>query len=119
MGKVLTRGHSLKYPPYALIHYIRQSSPSTDLLSVSDGSMKESEITFGWVFGTTEGTILASHSGIGSGAATSHRAEAWGMLSVAIFLHHLCIYTRTTDWNCPKRKVMFLCDNNGLVSRVT
>ena len=50
---------------------------------------------------------------------TSHRAEAWGMLSVSTFLHHLFQYTHdSNDEPQIRLSCTFLSDNSGLVQRV-
>ena len=49
-----------------------------------------------------------------SGPATSHRAECWGKLSVARFLHHL---PRFSSMTYPQHlKIISMADNQGLVT---
>ena len=116
----LLQGVTLFLRPYELTHQIAQLPTTGHLLAVSDGSLRGATITYGWVFGTDEGIIFAEHSGGGTGTPTSHRAEAWGMLSVCLFVHHLYQYTgnpATSPSTAPP--LTFLSDNNGLVTRVT
>ena len=64
---------------------------------VSDGSSDDEEnvMTFGWKIVDKNKDPLAEHSGPAFGKATSFRAEGYGILSLARFLHHGKIYTQT------------------------
>ena len=116
----LLQGVRLFLRPYELTHQITKLPPTEHLLAVSDGSLRGSILTYGWVFGTTDGSIFAEHSGGGTGKPTSHRAEAWGMLSACLFVHHLYKYTGITDTSASiPTPLTFISDNNGLVTRVT
>ena len=89
-------------------------------LIVSDGSLCDTKLSYGWVFGTASGTIYAEHSGRGYGTATSHRAEAWGMLSATVFLYHVLEYTKgVNDDYTRSYPVQFSSDNSGLIQRIT
>jgi hypothetical protein len=73
-------------------------------------------MSFGWIFGTSDGTILAEHAGPAFGTPTSHRAEGWGMLSGARFLLHLCRYRRIP---LPQHlHIESVSDNAGLITRM-
>jgi hypothetical protein len=53
-------------------------------------------------------------NGPGSGPATLHRAECWGKLSGARFLHHL---PRFSSMTYPQHlKIISMADNEGLVT---
>jgi hypothetical protein len=70
--------------------------------------------SFGWMLGTKAGQRLAWCSGPGFGTATSHRAECWGKLSVARFLHHLPQFT--TMAYPQNLNIVSIADNKGLVT---
>ena len=82
--------------PYEIVQSLISSSPNMRLLMVSDGSHKDSTMTYGWVFGSGNQDIYVEHSGEGASTATSHRAEAWRMLSATLFVYHLHRYTGTS-----------------------
>jgi hypothetical protein len=84
------------------------------LYEVSDGSMANNTTTFGWMIGTRTGQRLIWGSGPGSGSATSHRAECWGKLSAARFLHHLSIFTKRPF--PAQLRIISMADNKGLVT---
>ena len=86
---------------------------------VSDGSVKDDDSSYGWVFGTDSGTILAEHSGQAYGTATSHRAEAWAMLSGTLFLKRLYCYIHNNKTPAPiPNPLIFFADNQGLITRI-
>ena len=86
---------------------------------VSDGSQRGTFISYGWVFGSSKQDIYAEHAGPGMGEPTSHRAEAWGMLSGVTFLSHLHKYTNFQDsYDKIQIPITFLSDNKGLVTRI-
>lgn len=106
--------------PFELLARLRRLPPTVSLLAVSDGSIQNSRPTFGWVLGTSQGMVYATHLGVGSGEATSHRAEGWGMLSVAMLVYHLLWFTQESRELQPLSiPIHFLSDNSGLVRRVT
>jgi hypothetical protein len=98
---------------YNTIAYLHDLPPDKRILyEVSDGSMINDATTFGWILGTYDGQRLAWGSGPGSGPATSHRAECWGKLSAARFLHHLALFTKTPY--PADLQISSLADNKGL-----
>lgn len=103
--------------PYEIIHLLTSSTPPPVLYMVSDGSHRSGTISYGWVCGTSDGRILAEHSGYAYGNPTSHRAEAWGMLSATIFLHHLHTYTGPISGGLIN-PLCFFADNAGLIHRI-
>lgn len=118
--KWLLEGITMHHHPYEIMHLLSKMDPTKSALLVSDGSQKGNQITYGWVFGTSEHVVYAEHSGSGHGEPTSHRAECWGMLSGVLFLHHLHLYTQleiTTGRNGPSIEIF--TDNQGLVTRIT
>ena len=117
--KYLLQGIHLKYQPYEILNILNQAEEQTRTLLVSDGSQRTDFTTYGWVFGSEHNEIYAEHAGEGFGECTSHRAEAWGMLSGIVFLNHLYIYTNGgNNQSSNSTKLTLLSDNNGLVTRV-
>jgi hypothetical protein len=115
----LLQGVQFHYSPYETRQYIHNRGEEVSLLLVSDGSQRGSHLSYGWVFGTESGVILAEHSGHGYGSPTSHRAEAWGMLSATVFVNHLIVYTAGINHDFPLHaKLTFCSDNSGLIQRV-
>jgi hypothetical protein len=116
----LLQGVQMKRQPYDLVHQLTQATPTSPVLLVSDGSQRDKFLSFGWVLGSTQHEIFAEHSGVGMGEPSSHRAEAWGMLSGVVFLYHLYKYTGFHQHNQSPSSipVKLLSDNNGLVTRV-
>jgi hypothetical protein len=84
------------------------------LYEVSDGSMSNESLSFGWVLGTNTGQRLAWNNGPGYGTNTSHRSEGWAKLSAAKFMYHLSVFT-ATPFPRDTRLVSF-ADNRGLIS---
>ena len=113
----LLRGIKFVHRPYEIIHRLTTKDHPTKTFLVSDGSQIGEKITFGWVVGSDKGQTYAVHSGSGHGTSTSHRAEAWGMLSALVFIKHLGQYTRETTF-LSQRKLELHCDNAGLIQRV-
>ena len=80
--------------PFQIFHYSHESMQVTfepddnDLFCdlVSDGSEKDSNMTFGWAMAAPDGTRLARCSGSAPGHGHSHRAESTGLLSGLTFL---------------------------------
>ena len=104
--------------PHELIQNINRMSESTEMIAVSDGSMQHQTISYGWVIGTDSGDKWAQHQGLGSGQATSFRAEASGMLSASLFVHHLYKFTHPNYPQQNPPSITFFSDNSGLVNRV-
>jgi hypothetical protein len=92
----------------------RLSSQGAILYKVSDGSMKNQSLSFGWVLGTNCGQKLAWGKGPGYGTDTSHRAEGWRKLAAAKFLFHLSKFTGTPY--SPSTRIISFADNKGLIT---
>ena len=88
-------GITMLAQPYEIIHALTNLPAASHVLLVSDGSQQHNRITYGWVFESNTKDIYAQHSGEGYGETTSHRAEAFGMLSGHLFVYHLCRYTNS------------------------
>ena len=87
---------------------------NSSILAVSDGSVIDFCMSFGWVVGTTKGQTLISSLGPAYGHGTSHRAEATGIRSVSKFLATLLQYYRV---QCPS--VRFIADNEAIINTCT
>ena len=111
-------GTDFMFAPYEIRHRLLTIDHGKELFLVSDGSQHDASITYGWVLGTNDGTKYAEHSGSGYGTPTSHRAEAWGMLSGTLFLHRLTQYTNMDTLQTPINVTLF-SDNSGLIQRVS
>ena len=111
----LLQNINFHYGAFSTMFYIHEMiPPNQPIYAVSDGSMALNTTSFGWVLGTKAGQRLAWCSGPGFGPATSHRAECWGKLSVARFLHHLPKFSSMTY---PQQLSIFsMADNLGLVT---
>lgn len=105
--------------PYEIFHHIQHQDSNTSIYLVSDGSQRDQALTYGWVFGNSKGVVYAEHSGHGYGTPTSHRAEAWGAMSVLVFFLHLHLYTRTSIADTASSPVYGFSDNAGLVTRIS
>ena len=82
------------------------------LIAVSDGSVKDFAMTFGWAISTPNGIRIASAAGPCSGRQNSLRSEAAGMLSVTLFFALL-----TTYYEMESVDVTFVSDNLELINR--
>jgi hypothetical protein len=83
------------------------------LLSVSDGSVKFHNMSFGWIIATPDGRRLAAGCGPCEGRGNSLRAERAGMLAATLFLallsHHMD----------HKIKAKCISNNKELIRRMT
>lgn len=110
----------LKYTSFPIcarttMHEIQRLSQQRIILyEVSDGSMNNQSLSFGWVLGTRDGRKLAWGKGPGYGTDTSHRAEGWGKLAAAKFLYHLSKFTSTSYPDTTR--IISYADNKGLIS---
>eukprot|EP00980_Cylindrotheca_fusiformis_P026777 scaffold17422_cov103-Cylindrotheca_fusiformis.AAC.6 len=82
---------------------------------VSDGSEFHQSMSFGWVLADLEGFRMVTGAGPAFGKqASSYRAEAYGMLSLILFLLHLRIFCASPhNW-----KLALASDNLGLIKKV-
>jgi hypothetical protein len=91
------------------------SEQGQSLYEVSDRSMNQDSISFGWILGTEDGRKLAWGKGPGYGKNTSHRAEGcWGKVAAAKFLFHLSRFTEKA-YRSDTRLTSF-ADNKGLIT---
>ena len=86
------------------------------ILGDSDGSVQNSNATFGWVLSTLNGRTVAKGFGAAHGIPmSSFRAEGYGFLAMLQFLFHLSKYTNT-----PFQPILHCwLDNQALVTRIT
>ena len=89
---------------------------STQIIVASDGSVVNNRGSFGWVISTTNGTLLATGSGIAFGYnITSFRCEAYGILAPLRLLYH---YQRFNYSTHNQRSITWYCDSESLLKRV-
>jgi ribonuclease HI len=81
-------------------------------LSVSDGSVKDKQGTFGRVTAMANGKRMINTSGPAFGSPMdSYRAEAYGVLSSLVFIHRLSEYTNQSVTSAIK----LYTDNMGVI----
>ena len=83
------------------------------LMAVSDGSVKESRMSCGWVLSDGKQETATGH-GHCNGKPSSMRAEAEGMLAITIFLGATQEFINFT---CGPIKVNFHADDKALITR--
>jgi hypothetical protein len=93
---------------------IEQICTNSEVLAVSDGSVKGNRMTYGWILALRDGTRLARGNGSCPGRPSSMRSEAAGMLSVALILATL---QRNTLFALNHSQVHFMADNKALITR--
>ena len=86
------------------------------LCATSDGSAPEFIGSFGWAMRTTKGTNnIATNNGAAPGyRTTSFRAEAYGLLSLVLFLYHAFKFTEIPM--CES--INLFSDSEGLIKRI-
>ena len=89
---------------------------TTPNIIASDGSVKDSKGSFGWVIATSMGHILATGSGVAFGHdITSFRSEGYGILAPLRLLYHLQTFYHQPLHNCP---LTWYCDSESLIKRL-
>eukprot|EP00957_Ditylum_brightwellii_P140599 10711219-Ditylum_brightwellii.AAC.1 len=63
---------------------------------VTNSSVGEVDMSFGWKISTLQGETIAEHAGPAFGQASSFQAEGYGMLSAMSFFCRAMEYTATT-----------------------
>jgi hypothetical protein len=92
-SKDLLHHLELRESPYFLLQHLRECLTRTNtrdtwqLLFVSDGSATKQTVSFGW-------KLVLSDAW---GPPGSFRAEAYGMLSAVLCVHHIMLYCNATD----------------------
>ena len=94
---------------------ISELQTNSDIIAVSDGSVRNSLMTYGWVLSTTKGKRFATGYGPAHGRPSSLRSEANGMLAVATFL---CMIQQFTNYTFKPLQVNFFADNLSLIKRM-
>jgi hypothetical protein len=106
--KGLTTSHSMEAASIML-----QSTPA--LMCASDGSVIGKTATYSWIIATKNRQRIFKCNGPAPGwKPNSFRAEAYGLLSLTIFLQHLSTYTGQ-QINTP---TTVLIDNKALIKRM-
>lgn len=89
----------------------------TNFVVACDGSIRhQTDASFGWVLSSPTGALYARCHGPARGfRPTSHRAEAYGMLSIFRFLIRITSYMAapSKSWKCT-----IVCDNLRLVQEI-
>eukprot|EP00957_Ditylum_brightwellii_P160824 12243682-Ditylum_brightwellii.AAC.1 len=67
-----------------------------EFVVVTDGSVGDVDMSFGWKISTLEGETIAEHVGLAFGQASSFQAEGYGVLSAMSFFRRAMEYTATT-----------------------
>jgi hypothetical protein len=114
----LFEGLGMHLDCYTLVNTVMAITPKDHdsrlhLISLSDGSaINKSMSLFGWVLSLPTSERVATCSGPAPGSVqSSFRAERYGLLSIACFLHHLfCFYGVDSDI-----KIQLSCDNDPLL----
>jgi len=83
------------------------------LLSVSDGSVKFHNMSFGWIIATPDGRRLAAGCGPCEGRGNSLRSEGAGMLAATLFMALISHHMHHTI------KAKCISDNKELIRRMT
>jgi ribonuclease HI len=92
------------------------SLQSIACIGMSDGSVNTKEGAYGWIFATNTGAELARGGGrIPTQRCSSYRAEAYGMLSLLRFLHHVSQNLKVFDLAA----MQISTDSQSLVTKVT
>ena len=93
-----------------------QTALTTPIIVASDGSVANEKGSFGWVLTTTNGTLLATGSGVAFGyKITSFRSEAYSILApLRLLYHHQCFHHSTHN----QRSITWYCDSESLLKRI-
>jgi len=89
----------------------------TKILGVSDGGHKDDYGSFGWAIATDmePKTNLVQNNGLARGQPmSSHRAEAYGRISILLFLVRYAEY-RGKPYSTSLQTIMY-CDNSGVLT---
>ena len=76
-------------PQLATILHNLYRSPGHRLFAVAQNWFKDNTASFGWILFSTNGDSIAAAHGPSPGPPSRSRADAWGILSLLRFLHHL------------------------------
>ena len=85
------------------------------LIAVSDGSVREPLMSFGWIITNSKGATIAKGNGPTNGMPSSMRSEADGMLAATVFIGSLQSFTNQTF---SSLSVTFIADNSALITRM-
>eukprot|EP00957_Ditylum_brightwellii_P106956 8160203-Ditylum_brightwellii.AAC.1 len=81
----------------------------SEFVVVTDGSVGEFDMSFGWKICTLNGENIAEHAGPAFGQASSFRAKGYDALSALSFFRCVMEYTASTK---PLKGQLYL-DNKG------
>eukprot|EP00957_Ditylum_brightwellii_P209813 15363366-Ditylum_brightwellii.AAC.1 len=80
-----------------------------EFIVVTNGSVGEMYMSFGWKISTLNGENIAEHLGPAFGQASSFQAEGYGVLSALSFFRHAMEYMPST----MQLKGQLYLDNKG------
>eukprot|EP00957_Ditylum_brightwellii_P052979 4016789-Ditylum_brightwellii.AAC.1 len=86
----------------------------SEFFMVTDSSVREIDMSFGWKICTLSGEIIAEHAGPAFGQASSFRAKGYGVLSALSFFCRAMEYTTSTK---PLTGQLYL-DNKGVITQI-
>jgi len=73
---------------------------------ITDHHFENDTTSFAWTLFTLDGDTLAECQGPCPGPSQRPRADTWGLLSIARFLHHIQIFTRVDSSIIPTLTIM-------------
>eukprot|EP00957_Ditylum_brightwellii_P023957 1806554-Ditylum_brightwellii.AAC.1 len=83
-----------------------------EFVVVTDGSVGEFEMSFGWKTSTLNGETIAEHAGPAFGQASLFQAEGCGVLSALSFFRRAVEYKASTT----QLKGQLYTDNKGVIT---
>ena len=102
------------HQPFELMEKWEHMSPDDALYIVSDGSSHDQRaMSFGVIFGNSNGEVWLTVMGPAFGISTSHRAECTGCLAGALLLYHIQLFTNLKLSNTAT--VITISDNKAMV----
>ena len=110
----------VKFEPASLVALLKMettidSNTPIGIPAASDGSVIRSSGTYGWTISLKNKTRIVSCRGKAYGfPMTSHRAEAYGMWSILLFIIRLFEFHNED----PSKVLSLVCDNSSLVDTV-
>jgi hypothetical protein len=83
-----------------------------EFVVVTNGSVGEFDMSFGWKISTLNGENIAEHAGPAFGQASSFQAKGYGALSALSFFRRAMEYTTSTT----QLKGQLYLDNKGVIT---
>eukprot|EP00957_Ditylum_brightwellii_P063609 4828505-Ditylum_brightwellii.AAC.1 len=86
----------------------------SEFIVVTNGSVEEIDMLFGWKTCTSNGDIIAEHVGPAFGQASFFQVKGYGVLSALSFFCHAMEYTASTKTLTDQ----IYLDNRGVITRI-